>query len=264
MPSDNGKVNPLMVAAVPPIIFLAGLMVYNIYRAVVPPAFTVDNEQTGQVEAMDVIGQISPIRSNGLPIPQASSLRAGGSSRLVITHKANNGAFLLVSGTISSGFLIDKVPLDNMLHLKFPSTNVRVQSGGETVKSFLFYSRKETAPLRTADPNTNPDVSVLSLLFTTPVIKPVPPGIIYPGKYVSDNGMTIECLGGGFSSGLEFSLDDDSLAWIETPRNIAIQHTAIGTDDLPIGILIPLDDGTDPYSIIMFGEEVASVDRPTL
>ena len=45
------------------------------------------------------------------------------------------------------------------------------------------------------------------------------------------------------------------------PKMYRVQHTAVGTEDLELAIIIPLDDGTDPFEIMMFGEKVATVRR---
>lgn len=264
----HGKVNPVAAALVPPVIFLAGLMVYKAVKVVAPSALTIDKTQ--KVEAMEVIKGISPVTKKGLEIPQAASLRGGGSSRLVIAHPTENGAFLLVSGTISAGFLGDKIELDKMLHLRFSRSQIEVTSGGEPVDAVMLYSRLETNPLIVDDPNTNPEISVLDLLFANQTLKPVPPGYLKDNYYESDNGMRIEfsmSMGrsGTISLGdvpqLNFKLDPESTAWVEMPRTVRVQHKAIGTEDLKIGILIPQDDGTEPFVITMLDEEIATVRR---
>ncbi|MEM8945753.1 MAG: hypothetical protein AAGD11_11260 [Planctomycetota bacterium] len=266
----HGKVNPVAIALVPPIIFLAGLMIYSGFRAVAPSALTIASTQ--RVEAIEVIKGISPVTKRGLEIPQTASLRSGGSSRLVIAHSASNGAFLLVSGTISAGFIGEKVELDSMLHLKFARNTFRVESDGKPVDAFVFYCRLETKPLIVDDPNTNPEVSTMDLLFANQSIGPVPPGMLYADRYESDSGMKIEAtmsfgpsgtMGLGEVAQLNFKLDPSSTAWIEMPRNVRLQHKAVGTENIDVGILIPLNDrGSGPFSISMFGEEVASVGRP--
>ncbi len=265
----RGKVNPVLVALVPPIVFLAGLMVYKGFRTVVPSAFSIASMQ--RVEAMEVIKGVSPTTKNGLPIPQNTSLRSGGSSRLVIARPANNGAHLLVSGSISAGFLAEKNELDKMLHFKFGRHSIEVESGGESVDAVLFFSRTETKPLRLDDPNTNPDISVFDLLYNNITLKPVPPGFIEGNKYTSDNGMTIDVSMGLGQSGaitlgevpqLNISVDSGSTAWVEMPSTVRQQHTAVGSKPLDIGILIPRKaKGSEPFVIKMFGEEVATIPR---
>ena len=267
--SRCGKVNPVFMAVIPPIIFLAGLMIFNAFRAVVPTAFAVQSTQ--QVEAMEVIKGISPTTKNGLPVPQAASLRGGGSSRLVIAHPASDGAFLMVSGSVSSGFLADKAGLDKMLHLKFDRSRIQVESGGNPVDAVLFFPRKETNPVVVDDPNTNPEVSVMSLLYSNITLKPIPPGTIEGTTYTSDNGMKIEVemsmgRSGAISFGdvaqLNIKIDSQSTAWIEASRSIRQQHKAIGTEDLEIGLLLPLkNSGTESFVIKMFDEEVATIPR---
>lgn len=264
-----GKVNPILVALVPPIAFLAGLMVYKGFRTVVPSAFSIDSTQ--RVEAMEVIKGVSPTTSKGLPIPQTTSLRSGGSSRLVIARAASNGAHMLVAGSVSAGFLAEKNELDNMLHFKFSRSNLRVESDGQPVEAVLLFPRTHTEPLRVDDPSTNPEVSVMDLLYANTTLKPIPPGFIEGTKYESDNGMVIQ-VGMGFGksgalnlgerSQLNITLDSNSTAWVEMPSTVRQQHTAIGSEPLEVGLLIPLKgSGSGPFVIKMFGDEVATIPR---
>ena len=266
----SGKVNPIAVALVPPIIFLAGLMVYNGFRAVVPEALAISKTQ--QVEAMEVLKGIASTTKKGLEIPQAASLRAGGSSRLVIARPANDAAYLLVAGTISASFIGEKVELDRMLYLRFSRSALRVESGGKAIDAVLLYARTETNPLVVDDPSTNPEISVFDLLFANQTLLPVPGGMLYSNRYESDNGMKIEVTMSTGQSGaisltdvpqLNFKIDSESTAWIEMPKTVRVQHKAVGTENLNLGMLIPLDDGgSDPFTISLFNEQVASVNRP--
>lgn len=59
----RGKVNQLLIATIPPIVFLAGLMLYNAFRFVMPASFSV--EKTRSVEALEVIGGMTPLAKMG-------------------------------------------------------------------------------------------------------------------------------------------------------------------------------------------------------
>ena len=178
---------------------------------------------------------------------------------------------MLVSGSVSAGFLAEKNELDKMLHFRFSRSNFRVESDGEPIDAVLLFPRTQTNPLRLDDPNTNPEVSVMDLLYTNTTLKPIPPGFIEGTKYESDNGMVIE-VGMGFGKSgalnlgevpqLNIKLDSNSTAWVEMPSTVRKQHTAIGTEPLDVGLLIPLKgSGSGPFVIKMFGDEVATIPR---
>ncbi len=269
----RGGVNQVLIAIVPPIIFLAGLLVYNAYKWVVPSAFTVDRTTT--VEALEVLDGINPLGKAGLFIPQPQSLRSGGSSRLVVSRAADDGAFILVTGQISASFLQEKIPLDRMLHLQFLRNSIRVESAGESVEAVVLILRTETNPLVVEAPSVDSPVSS-SALFADQSLLPVPAGTTFPTMFVSNNGMSVACsLGEGsgtigpvdlsslvVSSQLEFTLDPESSAWIEMPKTLRFQHTAIGMENPEIGLLIPRDAaGSDPFEIVLLGEPVATIQR---
>jgi hypothetical protein len=265
----HGKANPMLVAIVPPLIFVVGLMLYSVFKWAAPSPFTIDKVQT--VEAIEVIGKISPTTKNGLLIPQAASLRAGGSSRVVVSRPHDRGAFFLVSGFVSAGFIQEKNPLDGMLRLKFGRDRFYVESGGERVDAMLLVPRDETNPLYVDVPNVEVGIDPMTLLFPGDSIGPQPAGILYTDKFESDNGMSIVTTIAIGQSGMmgmaevpqfNFKLDPSSSGWVEAPRNISLQHKAVGTEDLGIALLIPLEStGDGPLSIVMFGEEVATVSR---
>src|SRR5690606_24305319 len=115
LPNRVGAANPAPLVIFVCLAVLCAILISNAYRYFVPPPFVV--ERTEIAEALEVIGGLSPLRQNGLLVAQAESLRGGGSSRLVITHPALDGGFVLVQGSVAAGFLADKIPLDKMLHL---------------------------------------------------------------------------------------------------------------------------------------------------
>lgn len=264
----RGKTNQLLIAIVPPIVFLAGLMIYNAYKFVMPSAMTVD--KTRVVEALEVIGRLSPLTSNGLPIPQPQSIRAGGSSVLVVTRPAQDGDYILVTGMVSASFLQDKIGLDKMLHIKLERSNITVESGGESVEAVVLVPRTETEPLTVDDPTTDPDDPAIAKLYKEPKFVTAPAGSISGRTFTSDNGMTVDCQAAFGTSGtlgmpaaqLHFTLDPDSSAWIQMSHNYRIQHTAIGTEDLEIGLLIPREaPGKESFDVKILGESVATVRR---
>jgi hypothetical protein len=235
----------------------------------VPSAFSID--KTEVVEALEVIGGLSPLRKNGVQVAQAESLRGGGSSRLVVTHPAPDGAYLLVRGPVSAGFLADKIPLDKMLHLPINSTDISVQSDGQPVSGvMMLLSRTETNPLR-ADASIPDDVDLFDILYVNTILTPAPAGTKTDGKFTSNNGMVVDAgaamgrqgaVSLGDSMELTFTLDPLSRAWAEMPRTVRLQHTAVGAENLDLGILIPRSaPGTGTFKIFVMGEEVASVKR---
>ena len=263
-----GKVNQLLIAALPPIIFLAGLILYNVFRFVMPAAFSVD--KTRKVEALEVMGGISPLSKNGLPIPQPQSLRAGGTSKLVISRPAADGDYLLVSGVLSASFLKSKIELDRMLHLNLSKNDVWVESDGERVEAFVLLPREYDDPLEVDDPTTDPNDPVFYRLYQNPVLLTTPQGSASGGSFFSDNGMEVKCESGTGTTGtlgmpavqLLFTMDPDSSAWVTISRNYRVQHTAIGTADLALGVLIPRDaPGEGSFQIVVLGESVASIGR---
>ena len=137
--------------------------------------------------------------------------------------------------------------------------------------AFVLVPRYETAPLYVDVPNVELGVDPISLLFPGDSIGPMPDGVLYTDKFESDNGMSIVTTIAIGKSGMmgmaevpqfNFKLDSDSSGWVEAPRNISLQHKAVGTEDLGIAMLIPLESAGDgPFSVIMFGEEVASISK---
>lgn len=239
----------------------------NAFRNLLPSALEV--EKTEAVEALEVIGGLTALRKNGVQLAQTESLRGGGSSRIVVTRPAPDGAFLLVRGPVSAGYLADKVPPDKMLHVAVNSADIVVQSDGQPVAVTLLLTRTETKPLR-ADANIPDDVDLAEILFVNTTL-PVPVGTKADGKFTSDNGMVVEAgtaLGStgavslGDSLELTFTLDPQSSAWIEMPRTVRLQHSAMGAENLSLGLLIPRNaPGAGPFKIIILGEEVASIKR---
>ncbi len=264
----RGKVNQLLIATIPPIVFLAGLMIYNAYRFVKPADFSV--EKTRAVEALEVIGGVSPLAKNGLPIPQPQSVRAGGSSKLVVTRQASDGDYIMVSGSISAGYLASKIELDKMLHLRLQRRDFRITSDGEEIGAIVLVPRTETNPLVVDDPSTDPNDPAFGNLFVNPSLLSIPAGTATAGQFVSDNGMSVQAtpsLGNTGSLGmpaaqLHFTLDADSKAWVTMPTTYRVQHTAIGSADVQIGILIPRNAGSGgSFEVNILGESVATVSQ---
>jgi len=265
----HGKANQMLIAIIPPVVFFSGLMLYNAYKWFVPSPFTV--AQTETVEALEVLDGVSATAKNGLPIPQPQSLRNGGSSRLVVSRPAADGAFTLVTGHIWPGFLKEKNSLDQMLHISFSRSSIRVESGGEPVDTVVMLPRTHISPLVVDAPSSLLNVDTQSELFASQTLLPVPAGSATPVKFTSDNGMSVECafaigksgtISFGTTPQMEFSLDSMSSAWIEMPKTYRIQYQAVGAENLEIGLLISTDDGgTEPYTVQMFGEQVATIRR---
>lgn len=263
----QGKVNPLLIAILPPIVCLAAVMVYSAFRWAVPAALTV--ERTDRVEALEVLGGINPLQQNGLLISQRQSLRTGGSSRLIFTRPAGDGYFTLVSGTISASYLKSKIEMDKMLHLKIDRQDLRVEQDGEEVASVVMFPRKETTPLVVDDPTIDPNNPAIANLYVSPTLLNNPPGAATGTKFVSDNGMTVDCTATMGSSGtislapvnqLEFKIDGGSTAWVQMGRSVRVQATAVGTEDLEVGILIPSDaDANERFDVFLLGDKVATV-----
>lgn len=264
------KVNPVVVAVVPAAVFFSILLIYNAYKVVAPSAFTIAKSE--EVEAMEVMQGLKALRSNGVPLAQAESLRGGGSSRLIVTHPARGGGFLLTRGEVSHGFLMDKLELDKMLHLRFARNEIQVLANNKPVDAVMLLARTETTPLRVDAVSPQPDVDIFDTLFANQTLVPVPPGLVTAEKFTSDQGMLIETGMGagrqgvvsfGDSLELEFTLDPQSLGWVEMPRRMAMQHTAVGGESLLLGVLIPLSQGSrGPFTIQMFGETIATVSAP--
>jgi hypothetical protein len=263
-----GAVNPAALVVFVGLAILCAILAVNAYKFFVPSALAV--EKTEVVEALEVIGGLSPLRKNGVQVAQAESLRGGGSSRLVVTRTAPDGAFLLVRGPVSAGFLAGKIPLDKMLHLPVNATDISVQSDGQPVNAMLMLARTETNPLR-ADASLPEDVDLFDILYVSSTLQPAPAGTKTDGKFTSNNGMVVDAgaamgrtgaVGLGDSLELTFTLDSLSSAWVEMPRTVRLQHSAVGAENLDLGILIPRSaPGTGPFKIIILGEEVASINR---
>jgi hypothetical protein len=262
----RGKIERVQVILFPPLIFIGGIILYNTYLTFSPPALTI--VKTEQVEALEVINRISPNRKNGLLLPQAQSLVGGGSSRLAVARPALDGAFILVQGFVNHTFLYEKSPPDRMFHISIGNRKIRVESDGQPVAAILLLPRYETAPLRIEGIALTPDQEILSRLFTDQTILPVPAGELTGGKFVSNNGMTVDTgigadssalsLGGIFT--LDITIDPESTAWVEMSKNTRVIHMAVGNEDLNIGLLIPHDgDPTKTYQVFMFDEQVATV-----
>jgi hypothetical protein len=108
-------------------------------------------------------------------------------------------------------------------------------------------------------------------LYVSSTLQPAPAGTITDGKFTSNNGMVVDAgaamgrtgaVGLGDSLELTFTLDSLSSAWVEMPRTVRLQHSAVGAENLDLGILIPRSaPGTGPFKIIILGEEVASINR---
>lgn len=267
-----GKTNQALIAVFPAVLILSGVMVYSAYKWFVPDAFSVVKSR--RAEALVVLDGFSCQTKKGLPIPQTQSLRRGGSSRLIISHPAPDGKYLLVSGPISAGYMIEKIPLDTMLHLEFSSSQIRVESGGEEIAAVVMVPRTETTPLVVDAPSMLvAEGEVPPMPFDEDGEIPRPAGAVSGSSFNSDNGMSVQYTGAVGQSGtislgdvaqLQFTLDESSRAWVEMPRKYRIQHQAVGTSDLEIGILIPQNPAnTEPFEIYIFGEKVASV-RPRL
>ena len=261
----HGKIDRLQLILLPPCLFFAGVLLYNVFRFVSPPAFAVEGVET--VEVLEVVGKLSPLRANGLLCAQAESIEGGGSSRLVIARPAVDGPFLLVRGNVLHGFLVEKVGLDNMLHLKIDTSKIAVEVNGEPVEAILFGPRKETAPLRVANVTVGPEEDVISILYANQTIQPAATGQSSAGNFTGDNGMLVKCgvgvgRGGPANLGeqfeLQFTLDELSSAWIEMPKSVRLASTAVGAENWDIGLLIPIDKR--PAQIRMFDEVVATVD----
>jgi hypothetical protein len=262
-----GAVNPAALVVFVGLAILCAVLLVNGYRYLMPSALTV--EKTEVVEAIEVIGGLSPLRKNGVQVAQAESLRGGGSSRLVVTHPAPDGAYLLVRGLVSAGFVADKIPLDKMLHLPINTTDISVQTDGQPVNAMLLLSRNEN-PVR-ADASLPEDVELLDILYVNTTLQPAPAGTKTDGKFTSNNGMVVDAgtamgrqgaVSLGDSMELTFSLDAVSKAWVEMPRTVRLQHSAVGAENLNLGILIPRSaPGTGPFKVIILGEEVASINR---
>jgi hypothetical protein len=246
-----GGINPAQLVVFVGLAVLCIILLANAYRFFVPSALTV--EKTEVVEALEVIGGLSPLRKNGVQVAQAESLRGGGSSRLVITRAAPDGEFL------------------RMLHLPVNSSDISVQSDGHPVTVVLLLARTETNPLRADASSPDPNVDIMELLFTSPTLQPAPAGTKGNNKFTSNNGMVVTAgvemgpsgvVSLGDSLELTFTLDPHSSAWVEMPRTIRLQHSAVGTENLSLGILIPRNaPGTGPYKVFILGEEVASIER---
>lgn len=188
----------------------------------------------------------------------------------MITRPASEGHYILLTGTISAGYLQDKIELDKMLHLRLQSQDIRVTSGGEPVEAFVLVPRTQTNPLVINDPTTDPNDSAYGNLYTNPVLLSVPEGTTSMGKFTSAGGMTVQAnqsLGNTGSLGMpavqiNFTIDADSSAWVTMPHTYRVQHTAIGMEDVAIGILIPRDTpGEDSFEVVILGESVATVRR---
>lgn len=264
-----GAINPAQLVIFAGMAILCVVLLANAYKFFVPSAYTID--KTDVVEALEVMKGVSPLRKNGVPLAQAESLRGGGSSRLVVTRPAADGAFELATGKVSHGFVAGKLPLDKMLHLAVNANEIIVTCDGQPVQAVLLVPRTETNPLRVDAVSSDPEVDVVSTLFTNQTLLPAPAGTTSPGKFVSNNGMSVDTgldMGktGAVSLGealeLAFTIDPLSSAWVEMPRTVRLQHTAVGSEDLLLGILIPRNTpGTGAYKVTMFGEEVASIPR---
>ena len=266
-----GKIERVQVIMLPPLLFIAGIAVYNAYLWISPPAFL--SEKTERVEALEVISRISPHRQNGLAVAQAEPLRGGGSSRVAVTRPAADGAFLLARGAISYAFLMENIQPDKMLHVKLLASDIRVESEGQPVEAVVLLPRHETTPMKIAGISLVPDESVFDRLFSKPTILPVPKGKFTGGSFVSDNGMKVDTglgSGGGFLAAgglisLDVTLDSLSSAWVELPKTHRIQSMVVGGEDLEIGFLIAYDgDLMKSYQVQMFGQQIANiVPRPS-
>jgi hypothetical protein len=267
----RGKVNPVLLAVVPPLLFVSWLMVSFAFRLVAPAPFTLDHDSGGTVEAIEVLHKIKTTTKKGLLIPQSASLRAAGNSRVVVTHPHPEGDFLLVAGRVSASFLQAQKSLDRMLHLELGRNQLRVESGGETIPVLLLLPRHESNPLYVDVPSVEMGVNPMALLFPDATIGPQPGGVLYSDHFLSDQGMSITAtigigpsgtMGLGDAAQFNLVLDDESHGWVEAPQTVRIQHTAVGTQDLDIGLLIERDpNGSAPYQIFLFGQPVATVSR---
>jgi hypothetical protein len=263
-----GAFNPAPIVIFVGLAILCAILLANAYRYFVPAAFGVEKSEV--VEALEVIGGLSPLRKNGVQVAQAESLRGGGSSRLVVTRPAPDGGFLLVRGSVAAGFLSSKIPLDKMLHMAVSASDIVVQSDGQPVTVTLLLSRTETNPVR-ADASVPEDVELFDVLYTNMTLQPAPAGTKTDGKFTSNNGMVVDAgatmgqqgaVSLGDSLELTFTLDPKSSAWVEMPRTVRLQHTAVGAESLNLGILVPRNaPGTGPFKVIILGEEVASINR---
>jgi hypothetical protein len=265
--THQGAVNSAALVVFAGLVILCTILLSKGYRYLVPPAFTV--EKTEVVEALEVLGGLSPLNQNGLQVAQTESLRSGGSSRLVVTRSAPDGAYLLVRGPVSAGFLKDKIPLDKMLHLPINNSDISVQSDGQPINAMLLLTRSNH-PVR-ADANIPADTNPFDALYVNNILQPAPAGTKVDGKFTSNRGMIVDAdttrgqegpVSLGESLELTFTLDPLSKAWIEMPRTVRLQHSAVGAENLDLGILIPRNaPGTRPFKIVILGEEVASINR---
>jgi hypothetical protein len=265
--SLQGAVNSAALVVFMGLAILCAILLAKGYRYLVPPALTV--EKAGVVEALEIIGGLSPLNKNGLQVAQAEPLRSGGSSRLIATRSAPNGAYLLVRGPVTAGFLKSKIPLNKMLHLPINNADISVQSDGQQINAIVLLTRSEN-PIR-AEASLPENVNLSEVLYVNNTLEPIPVGTKADGKFTSNNGMTIDAgttarqqgpVGLGESVELTFTLDPFSKAWVEMPKTVRLQYSAVGAENLNLGILIPRNaPGRGPFKIMILSEEVASIDR---
>ena len=256
-----GKSNQALIAIFPIVLILSGLMVYNAYKWFSPDPFIVAKSQ--RVEALEVLDGFMGVTRKGLPIPQPQTVPRGGSSTLIITHPVvEDGPYQLIFGRISASYMIDKIELDRMLQLRVNANQIKVESGGEAVEATILVPRTKTEPLLVDAPTSDSPEGEQPEYFVNKILLPAPTGTIEGLSFESDNGMVVEGPEDfDFLGQLEFQLDEDSQAWLTMPKMYRVQHTAVGTEDLELAIIIPLDDGTEPFEISMFGEKVATIRR---
>lgn len=269
MRQRSGAINPAQLVIFAGVAILTAILLANAYKFFVPSAYTID--KTEVVEALEVMKGVSPLRKNGVLLAQVESLRGSGSSRLVVTRPAPDGAFELATGKVAHGFIADKLPLDKMLHLAVNANEILITCDGQPVPAVLLVPRTETNPLRVDAVSPEPEVDVVSTLFTNQTLLPVPAGTTTPGKFVSNNGMSVDtgldrgktgAVSFGETLELAFTIDPLSNAWVEMPRTVRLQHTAVGAEDLHLGVLVPRNTpGSGPYKVTLFGEEVGSIPR---
>ena len=265
----RGEINRLQIILLPPAIFFSGLILYNVYKWFSPSALTINSSK--QVEALEIMRGVSPTKKNGLIVDQADSLQAMGNSRLVVTRPAKDGAFRLVSGRIALSYLLEKIGMDRNLRVNLTKNELRVLADGKAVDAVVLLPRNQTDPLRVDAPSLAEDQELTDVIFTNQTLTPIPKGKVEDLKFTGDSGLTVDVgfgvgeaspvslLTGGGGGELHIKLDANSSAWVEAPSTIRVQNTAVGAEDVDIGLLIPHSGGAKTYEIHISGESVATV-----
>lgn len=268
--SRRGEISKLQIIVLVILIIAAGLFFQRIKTWVSPPPIILGD--VIRVEALEVMNSVMAVTKNGQAIDQTAALGSGGSSRLVATRPAASGDYVLIPGTVSFGFLKEKIGMDRMLLIKVDKDHFKVLSGDKPVPAIVVLPRTEKNPLRVIMPSVDIDVDPMSLLFTNQTIQPVPAGKVSKGSFKGNSGLTVTTainIGKqGYASQsegvqFEFTLDDQSSAWVEMPNTIAYGDRAVGGENVGVGFLIRRDvASTEPYDIYLVGERVATVPRP--